>query len=78
MITVGTVYAFGPAGGNTSDVAFNTAYIYDRSGALLGVHNKNQLYDPEEDLGISPGADGFPVFETDVGRIGIMTCYESW
>ena len=35
-------------------------------------------YDPEEDYGVSPGMDGFPVFDTDVGKIGIMTCYESW
>ena len=44
MITAGTVYAFGatPA---TAEIAFNTAYVYGRDGALLGVHNKNILYE---------------------------------
>jgi predicted amidohydrolase len=35
-------------------------------------------YEPEEDLGASPGMDGFPIFETDMGRVGMITCYESW
>ena len=34
--------------------------------------------EPEEDTGASPGMDGFPVFETDKGTVGMITCYESW
>jgi len=77
MFTLGTFYAWGntPA---TADLAFNSALLFDRAGKRLGIHNKNVLYDPEEDYGISPGMDGFPVFQTDVGAIGVMTCYESW
>ena len=54
------------------------APFFSRNGTLLGVHSKNMLYDPEEDYGVSPGRDGFPVFHTDAGSFGIMTCYESW
>ncbi len=28
-------------------------YMYDRAGKLMEVHNKNVLYDPEEEYGIS-------------------------
>ena len=38
----------------------------------------SEVYEPEEDTGASPGMDGFPVFETDVGTVGMITCYESW
>ena len=77
MYVVGTFYAWGNSK-NSSDLAYNSAPVFDRNGTLMGVHNKNMLYDPEEDYGVSPGRDGFPVFETDVGRFGIMTCCESW
>ena len=35
------------------------------------------VYEPELDLGATPGR-GFPVFQTDIGRIGIIICYDSW
>ena len=59
------------------DLTLNTAPLYDRSGALVGTYCKNQLYDPEEDEGATPGV-GFPVFQTDLGRVGIIICYDSW
>jgi predicted amidohydrolase len=59
------------------DLVYNTAPLYDREGRLVGTYEKNQLYDPEEDEGATPGT-GFPVFETDFGKVGIMVCYDSW
>lgn len=59
------------------DLVFNSAPLFDRGGKLLGVYHKNMVYEPELDLGASPG-QGFPVFQTDLGRIGIVTCYDSW
>ena len=32
------------------------APFFSRNGTLLGVHNKNMLYDPEEDYGVSRDA----------------------
>jgi predicted amidohydrolase len=46
-------------------------------GELVGTYRKVHLYWPEERLGISPG-DSFPVFHTDLGKVGIMMCYDSW
>ena len=43
----------------------------------MGVYDKNMLFDPELDNGTSPGV-GYPVFETDFGKVGIIICYDSW
>lgn len=57
------------------DAVYNTAVLLDRKGALVGKYRK--VYLPREELegGITPG-DGFPVFDTDFGRIGMMICYD--
>jgi predicted amidohydrolase len=59
------------------DLVFNTAPLFDRTGRLVGTYSKNQVYEPEEDDGVSPGTD-LPVFDTDFGKVGIMICYDSW
>jgi predicted amidohydrolase len=56
---------------------FNTAVLYDREGHLVGKQRKVHPYWPEEPMGVSPG-DGFDVFRTDFGVVGIMICYDSW
>ena len=59
------------------DLLFNTAFLLDRSGALVGTYRKVHLYWPEERDGITPG-DAFPVFDADFGRVAVMICYDSW
>jgi predicted amidohydrolase len=59
------------------DVVYNTAALYDRQGKLAGSYQKFYLYDPELDIGVTPG-DSFPVVRTDFGRVGFMICYDSW
>jgi predicted amidohydrolase len=59
------------------DLVFNSCPLWDRQGKLVGIYNKNMLYDPELDNGTSGGAE-LPVFRADFGKVGIMTCYDSW
>lgn len=59
------------------DLVLNAAPLFDRQGQRIGTYCKNQLYDPEEDEGATPGV-GFPVFQTDFGKVGIIICYDSW
>ncbi len=71
MYVLGCIYE------RDGDFIFNTAFLLDRAGELVGTYRKVHLYWPEEREGVSPG-DDFPVFETDLGKVGIMTCYDSW
>lgn len=54
---------------------YNTAYLIDRKGAILGTYRKRYLtFRALENDGI-PG-NALPVFETDIGRIGMQTCFD--
>ncbi|MCD6360879.1 MAG: carbon-nitrogen hydrolase family protein, partial [Armatimonadetes bacterium] len=57
------------------DIAYNSAPLFGRNGELIGVYRKVHLPSPEVDRGFTPG-DGFPVFDTDIGRVGIQICYD--
>jgi predicted amidohydrolase len=55
-------------------LTFNTAVLLDRSGKVAGKYRKVHL--PREEMEqLTPG-DEYPVFQTDFGTIGIMTCYD--
>lgn len=54
---------------------YNTAVLIDRSGALIGKYRKVYLPREEIEAGITPG-DDYPVFRTDFGTLGIMTCWD--
>lgn len=57
---------------------FNTTVLFDRQGNLAGRYRKVHPYWPEEVWdGITPGED-LCVFPLDIGKVGIMTCYDSW
>ena len=53
------------------DGCFNSAAYIDEKGVLLGCYHKTHLLD--HDLCYLPGND-FTVWETSLGRIGIMIC----
>lgn len=59
------------------DLVYNTASLYGREVQLIGTYEKFYPYDPELDEGVTP-CTGFLVFETDIGKVGIMICYDSW
>jgi predicted amidohydrolase len=53
---------------------FNSAVITGPSG-LVGKYRKTHLF-YEETLFFTPGDTGFRVWDTDIGRIGIMICFD--
>jgi len=74
MYVAGTIGLYDPA----SDRLFNAALLFDRTGKLIGRYDKIHLYGPELSVGgVTPG-DDVPVFQTDFGKVGFMTCYDSW
>ncbi len=61
-----------------SDRLFNAALLFDRKGKLIGRYDKIHLHGPElHPGGVTPGDDA-PVFQTDFGKVGFMTCADSW
>ncbi|MEW6713499.1 MAG: nitrilase-related carbon-nitrogen hydrolase [Nitrospirota bacterium] len=53
---------------------YNSAVLTGPDG-LMGVYRKTHLYF-EEKLYFSPGDTGFKVWDTEIGRIGIMICFD--
>jgi predicted amidohydrolase len=59
------------------DAVFNSAVLFGPTGAIEGKYHKVHLaVGGETTSGILPG-DGFPVFETEIGRIGCNICMDS-
>jgi predicted amidohydrolase len=53
----------------------NTAILLDRSGEILGRYDKMFPTSTELEKGVVPGTEA-PVFETDIGRIGMLICFD--
>lgn len=53
----------------------NTSILVDRSGEILGRYDKMYPTVGELEKGIVPGTN-VPVFETDLGRIGMLICFD--
>ncbi len=53
---------------------FNSAALIAPSG-LLGLYRKAHLFSVERDV-FDPGDTGFPAWETPLGRVGILICYD--
>ena len=57
---------------------YNSSYILDRNGVEIGRYRKVHLTRSEQDGRKLTGGDGFPVFDLDIGRIGIMICWDNY
>ena len=55
---------------------FDSAVLFGPQG-LLGHYRKAHLWNQEK-LWFTPGNLGFPVFETPIGRIGLLICWDIW
>jgi N-carbamoylputrescine amidase len=55
---------------------FDTAVLLGPDG-LIGKYRKAHLWNKEK-LWFTPGNLGFPVFETPIGRIGLLICWDIW
>ncbi|MCP2166823.1 nitrilase family protein [Goodfellowiella coeruleoviolacea] len=55
---------------------YNTAVLVGPDG-YVGRYRKAHLWDREK-LWFTPGDVGFPVFDTTIGRIGMLICWDIW
>ena len=53
---------------------YDSAVLIDRSGKIVGTYRKVHLWDKEKEF-FTPGKE-FPVFQTEIGRVGIGICYD--
>jgi predicted amidohydrolase len=56
---------------------YNTAVLMGPDGRLIGKYRKVCLPHAEVQAGIAPGHE-YPVFETRLGRVGLMVCYDGF
>jgi len=75
MVLVVPIYEEGLTG-----VYYNTAAVIDETGEYLGKYRKHHIPHCHpgfwEKFYFTPGDVGYPVFETNFGRIGIYICYD--
>jgi N-carbamoylputrescine amidase len=59
----------------------NTAFLLDTNGDLAGVYRKMHIPDDPlyfEKYYFTPGDLGFQAFDTHLGRIGLLVCWDQW
>ncbi|MGH9512811.1 MAG: carbon-nitrogen hydrolase [Terriglobales bacterium] len=59
----------------------NTAVMFDASGELRGIYRKMHIPDDPlyyEKYYFTPGDLGFRAFDTNVGRVGTLVCWDQW
>lgn len=59
--------------------AYNTIVSLNRDGEIIDKYRKTHLYDAflhKESDRVIPGDESFGLVETDVGKVGLMICYE--
>lgn len=58
-------------------LVFNTGVLIGPDGKIIGKYRKTTLPRTEIEAGITPGTE-YPVFDTKLGKIGIMICYDGF
>ena len=59
----------------------NTAAVIDADGTVKGYYRKSHIPDDPlyfEKFYFAPGDTGFKVFDTAVGRVGVLICWDQW
>lgn len=56
---------------------YNVSLLFGPDGDLIGKYRKTSLPRTEIEAGITPG-DDYPVFDTKLGKIGMMICYDGF
>jgi N-carbamoylputrescine amidase len=62
-------------------VYHNTAVMIDADGSLRGIYRKMHIPDDPlyyEKFYFTPGDLGFKTFDTHVGRVGTLVCWDQW
>ncbi|KAL1963992.1 hypothetical protein VTN77DRAFT_7667 [Rasamsonia byssochlamydoides] len=55
---------------------YNTAYFISPEGKILGSYRKKNIWHPERAYLTSSGAEPHEVFDTPVGKVGMLICWD--
>lgn len=69
------VYGFPERDPDKRDVLYNSAILIDHQGEVMGVYRKVHLFASEKEF-FRAGCD-YPVFNTSIGKLGIMICWDT-
>jgi predicted amidohydrolase len=70
------IYMVGGFSERESEALYNSAAVIGPDG-VIGVYRKNHLWGAEN-LFFERGNLGFPVFNTQLGRVAALICYDGW
>ncbi|WP_329478601.1 nitrilase family protein [Kribbella sp. NBC_01484] len=70
------VYIVGNVVEQSNGRLFDTAVLVGPDG-YIGRYRKTHLWNTEK-LWFTPGDEGFSVFDTRIGRIGLLVCWDIW
>jgi N-carbamoylputrescine amidase len=76
IVVVGSVFEKRAAG-----VYHNTAVVFDSDGSMRGIYRKMHIPDDPlyyEKYYFTPGDLGFKAFDTKIGRVGTLVCWDQW
>ncbi|KIW08462.1 uncharacterized protein PV09_01365 [Verruconis gallopava] len=62
--------------GSEEDKLLNAAYFIDDTGAVVGKYVKKNLWHPEREHLTSSTHEAHQVFDTPVGKVGILICWD--
>ena len=69
------IYGFPERDAAMDDVLYNSAVFIDNTGKVLGTYRKVHLFATEKES-FRAGCE-YPLFNTEIGRIGIMICWDT-
>lgn len=65
----------------TAGIYHNSAVVIGTNGEIIGIYRKMHIPDDpsfHEKYYFTPGDLGFRVFDTNVGQIGVLICWDQW
>lgn len=69
------VFGFPEKHPKDNKLLYNSTAFIDDNGRLLGTYRKVHLFDTEKKF-FTPGCE-YPVFNTSIGKIGVMICWDT-
>jgi predicted amidohydrolase len=74
LARMGNCYVLGCFLESFEERIYNTAVLFSPTGKIAGKYRKTHL-PPVEQFLLTPG-DSLPVFDTEIGRVGMLICYD--